>query len=84
MWPNLIVASSPPLDQHARFLQGKEDFPREQLIPQLAVERLVIAVLQGLPGSMYSVFTPTREQPALRGKQDEKRASIWMRMSPDT
>ena len=43
--PELVVVLPPSLDQHFRLLQRIEDLAIEQLILNLAVERLVVAVL---------------------------------------
>ena len=40
-----IVLAPPLLDQHGRLRQRVEDLPVQQLIPELAVEALVVAVL---------------------------------------
>ena len=40
-----IVLAPPVLDQHGRLRQRVEDLPVQQLVPELAVEALVVAVL---------------------------------------
>ena len=40
-----IVLAPPLLDQHGRLRQRVEDLPVQQLVPELAVEALVVAVL---------------------------------------
>ena len=47
MWPDRIVVAPPLLDQHFGLLQRVEDLAVEQLVPELAVEALVVAVLPG-------------------------------------
>jgi len=47
--PDRVVLPPPSLDQHLRLLEREEDLPVEQLIPQLAVEALHIAVLPRAP-----------------------------------
>jgi hypothetical protein len=54
----LVVVLAPSLDNDRCPLQAVEDLTVEQLIPELAIEALAIAVLPGLPGSMNSVFEP--------------------------
>ena len=45
MRPDGVVVIAPSLDQHLRLRQIVEDFPIQQLFPELAVEALVVAVL---------------------------------------
>ena len=45
MRPDGVVVIVPSLDQHFRLRQIVEDFPIQQLVPELAVEALVVAVL---------------------------------------
>ena len=47
MRPYRVVVPSPSFDHDLRLLERVEDFAIEQLIAQLAVERLAIAVLPG-------------------------------------
>ena len=58
--PDGVVVAPPLLDQHFCLPQCVEDLAIEQLVPELAVKALVVAVLQGEPGSMNRVLTPTR------------------------
>lgn len=44
-----IVVAAPALDQHLCFLQSGKDLPVEQLIPELAIEALVVSVFLGRP-----------------------------------
>ena len=46
VWSDRIVVLSPLLDQDAGFLQRIEDLPVQELVPELAVKALIIAVLQ--------------------------------------
>jgi hypothetical protein len=48
--PDLVVVPPPSFDKHFSLLQRVEDFPVQQLIPELAVEALVEAVLPRAPG----------------------------------
>jgi hypothetical protein len=48
--PDLVVVASPSLDQHFRLLQRVEGLGVEKLVPELAVEALVVAVLPGAAG----------------------------------
>ena len=43
--PDRVVVLPPPLDEHLGLKQRVEGFPLEQLVPELAVEALHIAVL---------------------------------------
>ena len=45
MRPDGVVVIAPSLDQHLRLRQIVEDFPIQQLVPELAVEALVVAVI---------------------------------------
>ena len=45
MQPERIVLDPPPLDQHLRFQQRVEDLTYQELVPQLAIERLDVSVL---------------------------------------
>jgi hypothetical protein len=45
--PDSVVFQSPSLNQYLGFLQGVEDLPVEQLIPELDIETLIITVLPG-------------------------------------
>ena len=38
-----VVMAPPPLDQHLGFLQAIEDLAIEQLVPELAIEALVVS-----------------------------------------
>ncbi len=50
MWPFCVVEVSPLFDQHLGLLEGVEDLPVQTLVPELAVEALVVAVLPGAAG----------------------------------
>ncbi len=45
-----IVVPPPSFDEHLGLLQGVEDLSIQQLIPELAVEALVVAVLPRASG----------------------------------
>ena len=60
MRPDGVVVIAPSLDQHLRLRQIVEDFPIQQLVPELTVEALVVAVLPRRAGLDESVFTLTR------------------------
>ena len=47
MWADLVVQLAPLLDKHLRLLEGVEDLAVQELVPELAVEALHIAVLPG-------------------------------------
>jgi len=50
VWSDVVVVAAPSLDQHPGFFEAAEDLAVEQLIPELAVEALVLAVLPGAAG----------------------------------
>ena len=50
MRPELVVMPPPSFDEHFSLLQCVEDLSIQQLIPELAVEALVVAVLPRAPG----------------------------------
>ncbi len=50
MWPDCVVVPPPSFDQHLGFLQRVEDLAIEQLVPQLSIEALVVAVLPRTAG----------------------------------
>jgi hypothetical protein len=43
--PDRIVVPPPALDQHLDLPQRMEDFSVQQLVPKLAIEALVVAIL---------------------------------------
>jgi hypothetical protein len=47
---NRVVVNPPLFDQYLSFSQGVEQFPIQQLVSELAVEALVVAVLPGTAG----------------------------------
>jgi hypothetical protein len=50
MWPLGVVVNAPAFCQHARLLQGIEDFTVQKLVAHLGVEVFTIAVLPGRAG----------------------------------
>jgi hypothetical protein len=58
MRPDRIVILASALYQDLGLLQGVEDFAVEQLITQLSVEALVVAILPGTPGFNVERFYP--------------------------
>ncbi len=50
VWPDSVVVLTPLLDQRLGFLQRVEDLAIEQLVPQLSIEALVVAVLPRTAG----------------------------------
>ena len=63
MGPESVVPPPPPLDQNLRLLQGAEDLSVQQLVAELAVEALHVAVL---PRWYRRTFTKLRENAELR------------------
>jgi hypothetical protein len=49
MRPYLVIFLTPTLYQDLGLLQGIEDLTVEQLIPQLSIKTLVVAILPGTP-----------------------------------
>ncbi len=45
MGPYVVVDAAPLLQEDVHLLEGVEDLPVEEFVPQLAVEALVVAVL---------------------------------------
>ncbi len=50
MWPDGVVTVPPSFDQNFSLLERIEDFRVQELVPELAVEALVVAVLPGTAG----------------------------------
>src|SRR3712207_2654118 len=50
MRPDGVVVPAPGLEQDLRLLQAAEDLPVQQLVAELALEALAVAVLPGAPG----------------------------------
>jgi len=50
MWPLSVAVNPPVLDHCLRFLEAVEDLSIEAFIPELAIERFVVAVLPGRTG----------------------------------
>jgi hypothetical protein len=57
-----VVMSPPLLDEHLRLVQRRKLLPGKQLVAELGIEALAVAVLPRTAGSMKSVFTPTRSR----------------------
>ena len=47
VWPDRVVVDAPAFGQHAQFFHRVEDLTVEELVPQLGVEALAVAVLPG-------------------------------------
>ena len=60
VWPFGVIEHAPLFDQYLRLAQSIEDFPVEQLIAELAVERLAVAVLPGTAWRDADRFVPSR------------------------
>jgi hypothetical protein len=58
MGPDRIVFLPPALYQDLGLLQGIEDLAVEQLIPQLPIKALVVAILPRTPGFNVERFDP--------------------------
>lgn len=75
-----VVVLAPPLDDDPRFSQAVEDLAVEQLISQLRVEALAIAIFPwtagldvGRPGSDSGDPFPDRSGQELRGQSTDMR-----------
>ena len=55
MGPDRVVVASPAFDDDLRLAQSVEDLSIEQLIAKACIEALDVAVLPGLPRSIYAV-----------------------------
>jgi hypothetical protein len=74
--PYRVVVPTPALDDHLRFLQGVEDLSFQQLIPELRVEALAIAVLPGATRLNVSRLRPDRANPGPNRFGDELAAVV--------
>lgn len=68
MRPDGVVVDAPALDQDDRFLERVEDFAVEQLVPEFAVEGLVVSILPGcsrldVEGLHANTATPRINEP---------------------
>ena len=64
MGPDRVVVVTPLFDEDPGLLEAAEDFPVEQLVPQLAVEAFAIAVLPGASRLDVEGFGTHARQPA--------------------
>lgn len=66
-----VVVTPPRLDQHPGFSEGVEDLAVQQLIPQRAVEALVVAVLPWRARGDVERLHADLPEPGLDGGGDE-------------
>ena len=76
MRPQAVVETPPVGDQDLRLLEGVEDLAVQELISELAVERLHIAVLPGRAGLDEQGGDPELGEPASHCCGDELGAVI--------
>ena len=76
MRSDLVVVSSPSLDQHFRLLQRVKDFRVEQLVSEPAVEGLVVAILPRNAGLDEQRLHPDAPEPLPDGPGRELRAVV--------
>jgi hypothetical protein len=63
MRPNSVVVAAPAFDDDPGFLQGAEDLAVEQLVTELRVEALAIAILPWAAGLDIGAPTPAAAWP---------------------
>jgi len=71
-----VVVLTPAFDNDLRLGQRVEDLPVQQLVAQLAVEALAIAVLPGTTGIDERRFRAHHSNPLPYGPDDEFRAIV--------
>ena len=76
MRPDRVVVLAPVLDQHLGLLEGVEDLTIEQLIPELPIEALVLAVLPGAPRLDLEGLDAEPGEPVSNGLGGELRAIV--------
>lgn len=76
----LIILDSPRLDQHFGFEQAAEDFPVEQLVAQLVVKALNVAVFPRAARRDIERLDRFLLEPVLDGVGDELRPIVAANM----
>ena len=71
MWAHRIVMAPPAFDDDLGLFQCVEDFAIEQLVTELRVEALAVAVLPGAAGLDERGPCPHRGDPLSHGPGDE-------------
>jgi len=74
--PDRVVVASPPLDDDLRLLERVEDLAVEQLVPELAIEAFVVAVLPRAARLDVKRLHAYALQPLPQGNRDELRAVV--------
>ena len=77
-----VVVTPPGFDQDLGFGQAEEDLAVEQLIAQLAVEALAVAVLPGAAGFDVGGLGADRGNPLAQSQGDELRAVVRLLIDP--
>src|ERR1700740_536009 len=76
VWPDGVVVDAPTLGQHTKFLDGVEDLRVEELIPELGVETLAVAVLPWRAGFDVQCFGARVCKPFAQVFRDELGAVV--------
>ena len=63
VWSDGVVVSPPVFDDDLSLLQGSEDLPIQQFVPEAGIEGLAIAVLPRRAGFNVGGFGPHRLDP---------------------
>src|ERR1700712_5149984 len=79
--PDSVVVPPPALDDDLGFLQRVEDFAVEQLVPELGVEALDVAVLPGRARRDVGGLGTDSRYPGLDGLGDELGAIVRSNMA---
>jgi hypothetical protein len=77
VWSPGVVMNTPPLRQHPDLLQRVEDFTVQEVVPQLPVETLAVAVL---PGASRLDISRPRPRSGAQTSGDELRAVVGAEM----
>ena len=84
MRPDGVVVPPPLLDDNSRLFGAVEDLPVEQLVTQLAVEALVVAVLPGTAGLDEQGLGPDLFEPGAHLARGHLRPVVRADMLGDT
>ena len=76
VWSDGVVVSPPLFDDDLRLLQGVEDLPIKQFVPEAGIERLTVSVLPRQAGFNVGGFGPHRLDPVPDGLGHELRCIV--------
>src|SRR6516225_8325727 len=76
MWPHLVILSSPILNDHACFGQGREEFAIQTLVAKLIVKALDISLFPGRTRLDVQALNLSRAHPFPDRLSDELRAIV--------